>query len=60
ASVGGVLAAANINIAGLSLGRSGVGEKALTIMSVDNEIPAGVIKQIESIDGILDVKVVSL
>jgi D-3-phosphoglycerate dehydrogenase / 2-oxoglutarate reductase len=60
ASVGGVLAKANINIAGLSLGRSGVGEKALTIMAVDNEIPGSVIKQIESIDGILDAKVVSL
>jgi D-3-phosphoglycerate dehydrogenase / 2-oxoglutarate reductase len=60
ASVGGVLAAANINIAGLSLGRSGIGEKALTIVAVDNEIPAAVVKQIGSIDGILDAHVVSL
>jgi D-3-phosphoglycerate dehydrogenase len=60
ASVGSILAASNINIAGLSLGRSGVGEKALTIMAVDNEIPPAVVKQIESVDGILDAHVVSL
>ncbi|MGE5314967.1 MAG: phosphoglycerate dehydrogenase [Acidobacteriota bacterium] len=60
ASVGSILAASNINIAGLSLGRSGVGEKALTIVAVDNEIPASVVKQIEAVDGILDARVVSL
>ena len=60
ANVGGILAKANINIGGLSLGRSGVGEKALTIVSVDNPIPSSIVEEIKKIDGVFDAKVVTL
>ncbi|CUS79337.1 D-3-phosphoglycerate dehydrogenase [Candidatus Kryptobacter tengchongensis] len=60
ASVSSILARSEINIAGLSLGRYGVGQKALTVMSVDNEIPQNVLREISSIDGIFDVKIVKL
>lgn len=60
ASVSSILARSEINIAGLSLGRYGVGQKALTVMSVDSEISQDVLREISSIDGIFDVKVVRL
>lgn len=60
ASVSSILARSNINIAGLSLGRYGIGQKALTVMSVDNEIPPELLHEISSIDGIFDVKIVRL
>ncbi|MCS7228769.1 MAG: phosphoglycerate dehydrogenase [Candidatus Kryptonium sp.] len=60
ASVSSILARSNINIAGLSLGRYGVGKNALTVMSVDNEISQDVLREISSVDGIFDVRVVKL
>jgi D-3-phosphoglycerate dehydrogenase len=60
AHVGSILAAEKINIAGLSLGRTGVGEKALVVVSVDTPIPEKMLQQIQSLDGIFDAKVVSL
>jgi D-3-phosphoglycerate dehydrogenase len=60
AAVSSILARSNINIAGLSLGRYGIGQRALTVMSVDNEIPQEVLKEISSVDGIFDVRVVKL
>lgn len=60
ATVGSILAQAGINIAGLSLGRDQPGQRALTIISVDNEIPVRVLRQLETIDGVFEVKVVRL
>lgn len=60
ATVGSILAQAGINIAGLSLGRDQPGQRALTIINVDQEIPLPVIKQLETIDGVFDVRVVRL
>jgi D-3-phosphoglycerate dehydrogenase len=60
ASVGLVLANARINIAGVSLGRIEAGKNALTIMSVDSDIPAAVLNDIMHVDGVLDSKVVYL
>jgi D-3-phosphoglycerate dehydrogenase len=60
ASVASILARANINIADLSLGRYAIGKKALTVMSVDDDIPEDVLRDILSIDGIYDAKVVKL
>ncbi len=60
AKVGTILAEANINIAGLSLGRSGVGERALTVVSVDNPIPDTVLQKVASLDGVFNAKVVTL
>ena len=60
AKVGAILAEANINIAGLSLGRTGVGERALTVVSVDNSIPDSVLQKVQSLDGVFHAKVVVL
>jgi len=56
AKVGSELAAANINIAGLALGRDMPGKKALTVMNVDSAIPAEIIKSLSRIDGVFDVR----
>ena len=58
ASVGSILAKSNINIAGVALGRLEAGKSALTIMSVDSDIPDSVLKEIMRIDGVFDSKVV--
>ncbi len=60
ASVSRLLAEANVNIAGLSLGRSAVGKKALTIISTDDPIPRDVLDKLSTVDGVADVKLVSL
>jgi D-3-phosphoglycerate dehydrogenase / 2-oxoglutarate reductase len=60
AAVGGLLAQANINIAGMALGRNEKGREAVTVMSVDNEVPAEVLEQISSMDGVHEVHVVAL
>jgi D-3-phosphoglycerate dehydrogenase len=60
AQVGSILAAGKINIAGLSLGRTGIGEKALSVVSVDSPISENMLREIKSIQGVLDAKVVSL
>ncbi|TAK66508.1 MAG: phosphoglycerate dehydrogenase [Bacteroidetes bacterium] len=60
ASVGNILAGAEINIAGVSLGRFGQGEQALTIMNIDSPVPEAVMKQLEKIEGVTGVKMVKL
>ena len=60
ARVAGKLAEANINIAGLSLGRYKRGEKALTIISVDDPVDPQVLNSITSIEGIEALSVVHL
>jgi D-3-phosphoglycerate dehydrogenase / 2-oxoglutarate reductase len=60
AKVGMILADANINIAGLSLGRSGVGERALAVVNVDGPIPDPVLKKVQALDGIFHAQVVTL
>jgi D-3-phosphoglycerate dehydrogenase len=60
ASVGAVLANARINIAGVSLGRIEAGKNALTIMSIDSNIPTETLDEIMRVDGVFDSKVVYL
>ncbi|HTR80378.1 MAG TPA: NAD(P)-dependent oxidoreductase, partial [Bacteroidota bacterium] len=60
ARVGSVLAEASINIAGLSLGRFGIGGKALTVMNIDSGISDQVLSKISSLEGVYEAKVVSL
>ncbi len=55
AAVGKLLSEANVNIAGLSLGRLGEGLEALTIISVDSRIDKVTLKKIASIDGVKNV-----
>lgn len=60
ASVGATLAAAGINIGGLALGRDNPGERAVTIINIDTPIPPVVLKNLEKIDGVFEVKQVRL
>jgi D-3-phosphoglycerate dehydrogenase / 2-oxoglutarate reductase len=60
ASVGATLAGENINIAGLSLGRDKPGQKALTVINVDSPIPLNVLRKLEKIDGVYEVRAVRL
>ncbi len=60
AKVGGILANHQINIAGLSLGRYGKGQKALTVISLDNAVFDIVLKEISDIEGVSDVRLISL
>lgn len=55
AAVGKILSEANINIAGLSLGRLEAGKEALTVINVDNQIDEKVLKQISGINGVKNV-----
>ena len=55
ASVGKILADANINIAGLSLGRIEKGKQALTFINIDSRIPDSILQVIKSLDGIFEV-----
>ncbi len=52
ASVGSVLARNQINIAGLSLGRRKIGDKALTLMNLDSILATQVLNEVRMIDGI--------
>ena len=56
AKVGSELALANINIAGVALGRDKPGQKALTVMNVDSQIPGQILKKLEQIEGVFEVR----
>jgi D-3-phosphoglycerate dehydrogenase len=60
ANVGKILAEANINIAGLSLGRIDIGKEALTVINVDNDLDKNVVNKIASVSGIKKVFAVKL
>ena len=60
AAVGAILAAAEVNIAGVSLGRFEQGKQALTIMNMDSEVPPTILRQLSGIDGVTGVKMVTL
>jgi D-3-phosphoglycerate dehydrogenase len=60
ARVGSVLAKHNVNIAGVSLGRSAAGANALTVMNIDSPIPAAALSELVSLDGVSGLKTVHL
>ena len=60
AQVGAILAAHNVNIAGLSLGRTAIGEKALTVVNIDSDIPGEALEKIRTVGGVTDVRVVTM
>lgn len=60
ASVSGLLANKGINIAALSLGRSGKGSNAITAVAVDKHLDESERSSIQSMDGIKNVRYISL
>ncbi|MQY53433.1 MAG: phosphoglycerate dehydrogenase [Firmicutes bacterium] len=58
--IGTILGNRKINIAGMQVGRKTVGGKALTIINVDCDISEEVLKEIEGISEIVEVKMVNL
>ena len=58
--IGTILGNRKINIAGMQVGRKIVGGKALTIINVDCDISKEVLKEIEGIPEIVEVKMVNL
>jgi len=60
AAVGTILSKENINIAGVALGRSAVGGKALTIMNLDNSFSQGVLEKILKIEGVSEARLVKI
>lgn len=60
ASVSGALAEMNINIGGLSLGRSGKGSRAITAFSVDKHLDEKELAKVSALEGIEHLRYVSL
>jgi len=60
ATVGDLLASADVNIGALALGRKARGEMALTAISVDDPVPADVLQQIADLDGVEGVRSVRI
>jgi D-3-phosphoglycerate dehydrogenase / 2-oxoglutarate reductase len=60
ARVGTILAQHQVNIAGVSLGRTAMGETALTVMNVDSDVPTAALSALKEQEGVSDVKVVRL
>lgn len=60
ASVAGALAAKNINIGALSLGRAGKGTNAITAVIIDKQLTNDEFKEICKIEGVQNVKYISL
>jgi D-3-phosphoglycerate dehydrogenase / 2-oxoglutarate reductase len=60
ASVAGKLASHNINIGALSLGRAGKGTNAITAVIVDKKLTEQELKSIYELDGVRNVKYISL
>jgi len=60
ARVGTVLARHEVNIAGVSLGRTATGGNALTVMNIDGAIPPAALSELTKLDGISRLKTVRL
>lgn len=60
ASVSSLLAKHNVNIAGVSLGRSSIGENALTVMNIDGDISTAALQELRGVDGVTSLKAVTL
>jgi len=58
--VGTILGEHKINVAGMQVGRKDIGGNAVMIMAIDNIVPEEALQEMKKIDGIFDVKYVSL
>ncbi|MDR5682499.1 MAG: phosphoglycerate dehydrogenase [Armatimonadota bacterium] len=58
--VGTILGRFGVNIAGMHLGRQNPGGVAVMVLTLDDPVPAAAVAEIQSVDGIYDVKVAQL
>jgi D-3-phosphoglycerate dehydrogenase len=58
--VGSLLGDAGVNIAGMSNGRETPGGDAITVVNVDDPIPAKVLEQLKTLKSVLDAKLIAL
>ncbi|MGI6225830.1 MAG: phosphoglycerate dehydrogenase [Peptococcales bacterium] len=58
--VGTILGEYQINVAGMQVGRKEIGGNAVMVVAVDDVVPESALEKIKKIDGIFDVKYVSL
>jgi len=59
-SLGTLLGASNINIAGMSNGRDAPGGTAITVVNIDNDAPPKVLEQVKKLQHVLDAKLIKL
>jgi len=57
--VGSLMGAANINISGMQVGQTEIAGTNIMVLTVDNDIPADVIRQVTEIDGIFGAKLIN-
>lgn len=60
ASVGAIVAEAGVNVGAMVLGRRGHGGAALTVMHLDDRLTEGALRQIEAIEGLADVRQITV
>ena len=58
-TIGSLLGYANINISGMQVGKTKIAGTSMMVLTIDNEIPDTVMKQIINLDGIFDAKLVN-
>lgn len=58
--IGTILGDSNINIANMTFGRTGPGERSLTVLNVDNEVSDEILTKIKKSKNILDAKLIKL
>jgi D-3-phosphoglycerate dehydrogenase len=56
AAVGALVAEAGVNIGAMAIGRRREGGAALTVMHLDDQLPARTLSAIEAVDGLTDVR----
>jgi D-3-phosphoglycerate dehydrogenase len=60
ASIGNVFAKHSINIGGMHFGRETIGGLAITLLDVDKEVEDSVVKELKSLENVLNVKKIDL
>ncbi len=58
--IGTILGEAGINIAGMRLGRFKPGEMAVALLNVDDPVPEDILKKIQELPNIIEVKMINL
>ena len=58
-TVGSIMGTAGINISGMQVGKTDVEGTNIMVLTIDNDIPADVLKKVTAIDGIFDAKLVN-